>query len=651
VSSTDRSSVSTTASTSAAVASFGRECRAGLDAARRLLPDLTDVSGPRTLENTLVPHNRLLMHLERTQATASLWRNVHPDAAIREEAERCEQEAASFLAELMLDRRVHDASVALDVSAADASTRHMVARVLRDYRRAGVDRDASTRARLKQIDDELTRLGQEFAKNIVDDVRSIRLKDRAELAGLPQDYVDARPPDAAGDIVITTNTPDLVPFMTYATSGARRRELYVAARTRADGTNEPVLRQILVLRREKATLLGYASWADYATEDKMMRSAGRAAEFIQRVVDSAQARAKADHAELLRRKQAEVDPAATTVDDWEKAWLENKVALATYQFDAQAVRPYFPYAQVQRGLLDITAELYGIAYAPVDVERWHPDVEVFDVLRGGDKLGRIYLDMHPREGKYQHAAQFTMRSGVLGEQLPEGALVCNFPHPRDGHGLMEHGDVVTMFHEFGHLMHHILGGEQRWITQSGVATEWDFVEAPSQMFEEWAWRHDTLARFARHVETGAVIDPATVERMRRADKFGVGLATVQQMFYASISLAFHQADPTTLDMRGEVRRLQQRYTPFAYVEGTSFHLSFGHLEGYSALYYTYMWSLVIAKDLLTPFQTAGLMDPTWAARYRDRVLAPGGSKDAAALVEDFLGRPFTFEAFEQYLAG
>jgi thimet oligopeptidase len=270
-------------------------------------------------------------------------------------------------------------------------------------------------------------------------------------------------------------------------------------------------------------------------------------------------------------------------------------------------------------------------------------------VRGDTKLGRIFLDMHPREGKYKHAAQFPLKDGVRGVQLPEGVLVCNFSDPADGPALLEHEDVVTMFHEFGHLMHHILGGHQRWITQSGVATEWDFVEAPSQMFEEWAWSYDTLARFARHHETGEVIPRELVEKMRRADKFGLGTATVQQIFYASISLGFHRADPHRLDQLAEVQRLQKRYTPFAYVPGTRFHASFGHLVGYSAMYYTYQWSLVIAKDLLTPFEQKGLMAKDVTRAYRDRVLAPGGSRDAAVLVRSFLGRDYDFAAYERYL--
>jgi thimet oligopeptidase len=269
----------------------------------------------------------------------------------------------------------------------------------------------------------------------------------------------------------------------------------------------------------------------------------------------------------------------------------------------------------------------------------------------GDKLGRIYLDMHPREGKYKHAAQFPLKDGVRGVQLPEGVLVCNFPDPGQGGGpaLMEHDDVVTMFHEFGHLMHHVLGGHQRWISQSGVATEWDFVEAPSQMFEEWAWSTTTLQRFARHHATGEVIPAELVEKMRRADKFGLGTATVQQIFYAAISLGFHLADPERLDQLAEIQRLQKHYTPFRYVPGTKFHASFGHLVGYSAMYYTYQWSLVIAKDLLTPFAQHGLMATAITRAYRDKVLVPGGSRDAAELVRDFLGRPYDFVAFEHYL--
>ena len=627
---------------------FTDECLAGLKRAQELRPKIV-AETQRTVEATLGKYNQLLTAASATNALAGLMSEVHPDEGIRDAARECEQEVSRFYSDLALDRSMYDALAAVDVSGADADTKRFLEHTLRDYRRAGVDKPVEVRDRLKRIDEELTRLGQIFSKNISEDVRAVEVKDAARLTGLPQDFIASHKPDANGAIRITTDYPDYNPFMTYAVDDELRRELYIKFRSRGDQANEGVLRDVLKLRAEKAGLLGYKDWADYITADKMIQTGQRAAEFIEKVWKLAAPRSEQDYAELLRTLKS-IDRNAKEVADWQKVYLENIVKKERYEVDASEVRQYFPYDRVLRGLLEITSEIFDIAYVPVeDAEPWHPTVLVFDVMRADTKLGRIYLDMHPREGKYKHAAQFPLKDGVRGVQLPEGVLVCNFPEPASGNALMEHDDVVTMFHEFGHLMHHVLGGHQKWITQSGVATEWDFVEAPSQMFEEWAWSHDTLARFARHHTTGEVIPDQLVDKMRRADKFGLGTATVQQIFYASISLGFHRADPDKLDQLGEVQRLQKQYTPFRYVPGTRFHASFGHLVGYSAMYYTYQWSLVIAKDLLTPFENKGLMSKDVTLAYRDKVLVPGGSRDAAELVRNFLGRDYDFAAFERYL--
>ena len=628
---------------------FRKECLDGLRRAETLRPKILEAA--KTIDERLELYNQLLTAASASNALAGLMSEVHPDEVIRDTARECEQEVSRFYSDLALDREVYDALAEVDTSAADAHTQRFLAHTLRDYRRAGVDKPQKTRERLKAIDEELTRLGQQFSKNISEDVRAIEVDDESRLAGLPPDFIKNHPPDSDGKIRITTDYPDYNPFMTYAADDALRRQLYIAFRSRGDQHNEGVLRDILALRAEKAALLGYRDWADYITADKMIGSGNHAAEFLDKVWQLAAPRAERDYKELLRKLQT-VEPKATSVRDWQKVWLENLVKKEVYEVDASEVRQYFPYERVLAGLLDITAQIFDLAYAPVrDAQSWHASVLVYDVMRGDTKLGRIYLDMHPREGKYKHAAQFPLKDGVRGVQLPEGVLVCNFSDPGEAGGpaLMEHDDVVTMFHEFGHLMHHVLGGHQTWITQSGVATEWDFVEAPSQMFEEWAWSYDTLARFARHHETGEVIPRELVDKMRHADKFGLGTATVQQIFYAAISLGFHRADPATLDQLAEVVRLQKKYTPFAYVEGTRFHTSFGHLVGYSAMYYTYQWSLVIAKDLLTPFEAHGLMASDVTYAYRDKVLVPGGSRDAAELVRDFLGRAYDFAAYERYL--
>ena len=630
------------------------ECRRALDAAGRVLAELLAAPAPRTLENTSRLYNELLLQLGNAGAVAGLLSEVHSEESIRDAARNYEQEVSKFASELSLNRDIYEALAAVDLEGADAATRRFHEQVLRDYRRAGVNRDDATRARLQDIEAELTKLGQRFSKNISEDTRAVEVIDPARLAGLPQDFIDSHPPDEHGVIHITTDYPDYNPVMSYATDDELRHQLYVKFRSRGDAENEAVLRDILVLRAEKSALLGYPNWADYITEDKMIRTATHAAEFIDKIWKLAEPRAVAEYAELLEQLRA-VTPGATEVCDWQKTWLENQVKKARYQVDSEEVRDYFPFPRVLDGLLRITEAIYGLEYRPSEAPTWHPDVQAFDVWRQGSgaepalELGRVYLDMHPREGKYKHAAQFTYRDGMLDRQLPEGVLVCNFPDPKSGPALMEHDDVVTMFHEFGHLMHHVLGGRQQWVRQSGVATEFDFVEAPSQMFEEWAWSHDILARFARHHETGAPIPAELVEKMRRADKFGLGTSTVQQMFYAKVALEFHRAEPASLDQLATLQSLQQRYTPFRYVEGTRFHASFGHLVGYSAMYYTYMWSLVIAKDLLTPFAGGDLMATDVTYRYRDLVLAPGGSKDAAVLVHDFLGRDYGFDAFEAYL--
>jgi len=638
-----------------AAESFRTECLEGLRRAQALRGEV--LATPRTIEGALDRYNQLLTAASSSNTLAGLMSEVHPDETIRDVARECEQEVSKFYSELWLDREVYEALAAVPADEADAETRRFLAHTLRDYRRAGVDRPPEVRERLARIDEELTKLGQQFSKNISEDVRAIEAPPE-RLAGLPPDFLAAHPPNERGLVTITTDSPDYNPFMTYAADDALRRELYVAYRSRGDQHNEAALGEILKLRAEKASLLGFTDWADYITADKMIGSGARAGEFIERVWALARSRAERDYQELLRKLQ-EIQPGATAVADWQKSWLENLVKKEVYQVDSGETRCYFPYGRVLAGLLEITSEIFDLQYVPVagpgaapggDARRWHESVLVYDVVRGEARLGRIFLDMHPREGKYKHAAQFPLKDGVRGVQLPEGVLVCNFADPADGPALLEHEDVVTMFHEFGHLMHHILGGHQRWITQSGVATEWDFVEAPSQMFEEWAWSFGTLARFARHYETGAVIPGELVEKMRRADKFGLGTATVQQIFYASISLAFHRADPHALDQLAEVQRLQKRYTPFAYVPGTRFHASFGHLVGYSAMYYTYQWSLVIAKDLLTPFEASGLMARDVTFAYRDKVLVPGGSRDAIELVRDFLGRDYDFAAYERFLA-
>jgi thimet oligopeptidase len=341
------------------------------------------------------------------------------------------------------------------------------------------------------------------------------------------------------------------------------------------------------------------------------------------------------------------------VDLWDEAWLEDRVKAEVYAFDSRALRPYFEASRVKQGVLDLTSRLFGLTYRRVpDAPVWHPDVEAYDVYEGAARVGRFYLDLLARPGKDKSAAEWDLATGRAGRSLPEGVLTCSFPRPHgDQPVLLRHGDVKNLFHEFGHLLHHLLGSRARWAGLSGTRTEGDFVEVPSQVLEEWVWRPESLQTFARHYQTGEPVPTDLVLRMQRANGFGTGLWVRMNLFYAALSLRLYAGDPRGLDPTALEKALQEKYTPFAFVEGTAFHLSFTHLEGYSATYYTYLWSLVIAKDLFTPFAREGLLNPAPAGRYRHAVLEPGGTKDAADLVRDFLGRDSGDDAFIRWLEG
>jgi thimet oligopeptidase len=615
-------------------------CDGRLDEVRRLVGVLADGADGTDGPSVLRTWDALQLALQSAFACASLLANVHPEESVRTRAEQAEQDAHRLQTEIGLDRRLYDRLRAVDADRLDADARRVLSLALRDFHRAGVDQDEPVRDRLRELAERETGLGQRFAKNIRDDVRSVAV-DAAALEGLPADFVESHPPGEDGRVVVTTDYPDYLPFSTFCRDRDARAELVRAYLDRAWPQNGEVLHELLELRREHARLLGYDGWPAYDAEVKMIGKGSAIPEFVDRITELSTAAAERDVDLLLRRVQQD-HPEVTTVDTVDKSFYLEVLRREQFDVDAQVVRAYFDFPRVRAGLLDVTGRLFDVSYVEVpDAGVWHEDVATYDVVRDGERLGRIRLDLHPRAGKYGHAAMFDLASGVAGRQVAEGVLVCNFST-----ALMEHDDVVTLFHEFGHLMHHVLASGHAWTRFSGVATEWDFVEAPSQMLEEWAWDADVLRTFATDAD-GEPIPHQLVEKMRAAEDFGKGLYVRTQMFYAALSYVLHQDVPE--DITATMRDLQARYDVFATVPDTHFFAAFGHLEGYGSGYYTYMWSLVIAKDLFSAFDRDDMFATDVAHRYRDRVLAPGGSRDAADLVADFLGRPYAFDAFQTWL--
>ena len=630
-----------------AAADFRQTCEDSLAEARGLFEQMEQSPDTKSVESLLVPLNDLFVKLDLGANKSSLYAVVHPDEEIRTAAEECEQGFSKLGTDISVSRPLYEALGKLDVGNEDDVTRRWKEKLLRDFRRAGVDKDEQTRARIITLQEELVELGQTFDRNIREDVRTLALDSIDELDGLPDDYVEAHQPGDDGKIRLTTDYPDYIPFARYAHKDARRKEFAIMFRDRGYPANKGVLNEILAKRFELAQLLGYDNYADYITEDKMVKSADNARAFLEKIVTAARPRSEQDYAVLLERLR-KIDPDATRVGSWQSSYVSDIVRREYFELDSKVIREYFAYDRVRDGIFDLVASLFDVTIQDWDTPVWHESVEAYELVENGEVIGRFFLDMHPRDGKFKHAAEFSIMTGVEGYHLPLSALVCNFPGGDGTEGLMGHGQVETFLHEFGHLIHDMFAGSQKWVGVSGISTEWDFVEAPSQMLEEWIWDKETLQRFAVN-EEGQVIPDELVEKMNAARDFGRGIGALQQMFYASISLNYYNRDPATFELLPMLQALQEKYSPYEFLEGTHMFANFGHLFGYSAIYYTYMWSQVIALDMFSRFEEEGIRNTNTAMSYREKVLSPGGSRDAADLVEDFLGRPYGFEAFAKRL--
>jgi len=616
--------------------------------AQALLDRLLADPAPRTVESTLVPFDEITALVSEVSAQGKILFSAHADKAVRESGNAAFEEAERMATRLGLNRALYEALSAVDAAKADEATRFCLFKILRDFRRAGVDRDEATRDRLQQLWDEVTAIGSEFERNINEDTRSVRLRPE-DLEGMPPDYVAAHPPGADGLVTITTAYPDTLPLLQYARREATRKTVLAQFHGRAHPANLEVLDRLLARRAEIARLLGYATWADYITEDKMIGTAQAAAAFIEKVTRATDRRALEDRDLFLQRKRADV-PEAPALESWDRAYYRDQVKAERHQLDPMEIRAYFPFARIRQGLFAITSALFGVRYVKVEGPVWDPAVEAYDLYEGEQRLGRFFLDLQPRPGKFTHAAAFPVSMGRGSLQAPQAALLCNFPDPAAGPALLMPSEVRTFFHEFGHLLHFLFAGRERWVRNSAYHVEWDFVEAPSQLLEEWARDPVTLQTFAQHHETGEPIPRELAERLERSDAVGRGMETRRQMFLSAYSLACYRRAPEGLDTTALGQELYRQYELVPWFEGTHFQCSFGHLDGYSAIYYTYMWSLVLAIDLFGAFKDAGpLLNPKEAARYRRAILEPGGSRTAMDLVKAFLGREPRFEAFEAWL--
>jgi len=618
---------------------------------------LLAVTGRRTPDNSLRLYDVAIEQLSLAGAQAGVLNSVAADKAVRDQAQDEAQRIAEAGTTLSLNRDVYLALSAIDMEGASEPTKHYVERTLLSYRLAGVDKDDATRAHLHQLHEKATKLSLDFSRNIQEGAKTVVVHSADDLDGLPADYLARHTPNCDGHFVLSTDQPDMQPVMTFAKSDKLRERMFLAYNTRAYPENQQILLDLLATRQKIATLLGFSSWANLATADQMMGSAANVRSFIAKLEASSRTGAEREYGMVLSFAQKQ-QPDLKVMNAASRGYWYEQYRREAFAFDSQSVRPYFPYSQVEQGVLDTASKLFGVQFRKSTAPGWDPDVSVFDVLDvdGETAVGRFYLDMHPREGKDKWFSATPVVTGVRGRYLPEAGLICNFPRPEVNEagevtdaGLMQYSDVVTYFHEFGHLMHAILGGQTEWAGLSGFATEGDFIEVPSQMLEEFFRDVALLQSFARHHETGEVLPAELIQKMKLAGAFGRADWVRSQLYYTTLSLDLHDQDPAGIDLDRVTKSLYESLQPWQWIEGNRMYASFGHLMGYSSNYYTYAFDKVIALDFFAQFDPSNLLGCAAAAKYRKSVIEQGGSRPGRQMVRDFLGRDEEFSAFTNWL--
>ena len=622
-------------------AAINQRCDYWVAESTRLRTELEKETGPATVAKTLLIYDRLSEALFNATLESILYREVSTTAESRTAGEKCEVRIGSEGNKLSLSRAAYDRLKAIKVPADDPETQLLLTRALGDFERSGVALDPAGRAKAQALSDEISQLGTTFDANIPKDQRKITATP-AELDGLPQDYLDAHKPGPDGKITLTTDYPDYVPVMTYAKSAELRHRFHREYNQRGYLVNDPVLRDLLNKRDELAKMVGRPNYATLNYENRMLNTPAKVQGLLDEMAAAARPAGQRDYAKKLAVLQ-QLQPGATKIEPWDSGFLNPIVQKQSYGYDRKEARKYFAYDNVRDGILKWTEDLFGVDIRPWQTAVWHEDVEAYELYDQGKLIGRFYFDSHPRPGKYEHANAVPVRVGVRG-QVPVAALVMNLPKGDHTTGLMEHGDVETFLHEYGHLIHALFGGQnQRWAAQSGIATEWDFGEAPSQMLENWVYDYDTLKKFAVDA-SGNPIPRELVEQMNRARYFDLGMADMRQLGLSNVSLQFYLGQAPA-DLGAATRAADAKYALIPMADYSQMQASFSHLTGYAAAYYTYRWSVAISDDLFTEFHKNGLNDRATAERYRKLVLEPGGRKPAAQLVQDFLGRPVSLDAY------
>ena len=595
----------------------------------------------------LAQWDRIFADFEDFSGPINLYGNVDPDAVLRKAAEDCEVKLSQFLTEIFQDAKLY--GQIKKTRAEDEIDIKFRQDILDAFEDTGVQLPTAKQARLKVILDELTKIQQEYARNIRDNPEKVVFTP-AELKGLPDSYIAALKKNDQGNYLLGFDYPEYLPFMQLAESDAARKRYQIAYTRRGTEKNLALLKQAMDLRLELAQLFGRKSYADWSLKSRMAKNPETVNQFLKEVHDTV-APLEKQEVQALRQLKAEtlkIPLQDAEINRWSEGYWSEKLRQSKYQIDQEKLREYFPTQASQDWLFAISSQLYGIEFKPAKVDSWQSEVEYYDVTdkKTGALLGGLYIDKFPREGKYGHAAVWGVRGGsTLTQRKPISALVTNFN--RQG---LNSDELETFVHEFGHALHGILSNT-RYASQSGTSVERDFVEAPSQMYEEWARRKETLSTLADYCTPACPrVDDELLARLKSVHNYGRGLKYARQTLYAQFDMALHTADAKKIQPLDVWKKLEAE-TALGYTPTSEFPGQFGHIMGgYQTGYYGYMWSEVIALDMLSAFGN-NLNNPVVGEHYRKTILSQGGQKKAEQLVKDFLGRAPDNKAFFQEITG
>ena len=612
-----------------------------------------------TFVNTVVALDDLSYEVNLAANRLNLIKETGTNAALREAATEATKAISEWAVGLDYREDVYRAvnTYALTLPTLKGEEDKLLRDTLRDYRRAGMELAKPERDEVERLRKELTKLTTDFESNITKAQKPVTFT-KSELEGVPENFLGQAGVKTGDDqyTVMANISFHYTTVMENATKEATRKKLLTVQSNLAREENVPLLQKILELRDRIARKLGYVSWADYQIEPKMAKTAATAREFLDKLAEGLQPKFQAELEEFRKLKARETGDPGATIQLWDWRYFSNQLKKEKYTVDAEQLRAYFPYDKTLQGMFDIYQGIFGLKIQRLEPSaEWVEGLELFAVADGqtGEPLGLFYLDMFPREGKYHHFAQFPIIEGKLlpggNFQRPTVALVCNFPPPsKDQPSLLSHAEVETLFHEFGHALHAILT-RARFGRFSGTSVPGDFVEAPSQMLQNWVWDKKVLDSFAADYGDPSKKIPKTVlGQLKEAKLATIGTYYQRQLALAMVDLALHTevrdgGQQDVVKISNDI--LSKVFLPVP--EDTAFVAYFGHLMGYDAGYYGYAWADAIAADMATVFEKSprGFFDAKAGRRLRDEVYAPGDSREVTLSIERFLGRPRSIEPF------